>query len=366
MTDAELEAYEPNLDRLSDIIARRDASVHEQFEHQLTSKSVEAEQLIRVRTHMITGADRDRVSGLLPTGFFRNLPPDQRIAAFLVSLDLADRTERRSLRSRFAEYQRDMPLFVERRDLFANARNLELINFKALGEIRGDGVVSLSPGFGRLDPMLPASLVQTMATAYEGKPLFVRLDPQQSWKQQPPQVLMETTLVPANPRWWKTLALHTREATGGKYMLIPPTSPADDLEGYWEYYATGIRRIETIAQRKKPDHLTFMLEELQEVRPGLLVGRCIHLDTSAGLGASPAVAPVLHADLAINVYEGNKAQDRIDSDLRTDKVDATFRTHLLRAENVPFEIAALWSQLFFVSRQLRRDLFANQFNVLDV
>ena len=361
MTDAEFEAYESNLDRLSDVVAQQDVSVHEQLEHHLTVKSCEAEQLIRVRTHMISGADRDRVSGLLDTGFFRDLPPDQRIAAFLVSLDLADRAERRGLRSRSAEYQPDMPLFVGRTDLFANARNLELINFKALGQIRDDGIVALSTGFGRLDPMLPASLVQTMATAYEGKPLFVRLDPQQAWTQRPQQVLMETTMVPANPRWWSTLALHIKETTGGKYELIPPTSPSEDLDGYWEYHAKGIRRIETIAQRKKAVHLTFMLEELQEVRPGLLVGRCIHLDTSEGVGTSPAVAPVLHADLAINVYEDNRAKDRLDSDLRTDKVKATFRTHLLRAEDVPFEIAALWSRLFFVSRELRLDLFADQF-----
>jgi hypothetical protein len=365
MTDAELETYELNLDRLSDTIAQQNASAHEQLEHHLAAKSVEAEQLIRVRTHMISGADRERVSGLLPTGLFRHLPLDQRIAAFLVSLDLADRAERRSLRSRFAKYQCDMPLFAGRADLLANARNLELIDFKAMGAIRGDGIVSLSSGFGRLDPMLPASLVQTMATAYAGKPLFVRLDPQQAWKQRPQQVLMETTLVPANPYWWRTLALHARETTGGKYELIPPTSPAENLGGYWEYHAKGIRRLETIAQRKKADHLTFMLEELQEVRPGLLIGRCIHLDTSAAAGTSPAVARVLHADLAINVYEGTRVIDRIGSDLRTGKVDATFRTHLLRVENVPFEVAALWSHLFFVSRELRRDLFADQFKLVE-
>lgn len=365
MTDAEFEAYESNLDRLSDIVAQRDASVHEQLEYQLAAKSVEAEQLLRVRTHMISGADQDRVSGLLPTGFFRDLPSDQRIAAFLVSLDLADRTERRSLRSRFAKYQCDMPLFVGRADLLANARKQELIDFNALGEIRGDGLVALSAGFGRLDPMLPASLVQTMATAYKGKPLFVRLDPQQTWMQRPQQVLIETTLVPATPRWWRKLALRTRESTGGKYKLEPPSSPADDLEGYWEYYAKGIRRIETIAQREKTDYLTFMLEELQEVRPGLLVGRCIHLDTDAGVGASPEVAPVLHADLSINVYEGSEAKDRLDSELRIEKVGATFRTHLLRVESVSFDIAALWSHLFFVSRQLRRDLFSDQFQLVD-
>jgi hypothetical protein len=158
------------------------------------------------------------------------------------------------------------------------------------------------------------------------------------------------------------LALHRGSATGGSYRIDPCVDPADDPEAYWEYHVVGLRRLETFAQRKKPDHLTFMLEELQMLRDGLLIGRCIHLDTAAPLGTSPAKAEVLHVDLAINVYEGDVVQQRLNDDLSNGRiVDASFRSHLLRAEQVPFNVAALLSLVFFRSGHLRRDLFNNQF-----
>jgi len=99
------------------------------------------------------------------------------------------------------------------------------------------------------------------------------------------------------------------------------------------------------------------------LREGLLIGRCIHLDTAAPLGTDPMTAKVLHVDLAINVYEDVRVEERLACDLSNGRIiDASCRSHLLRAENVPFNVAAVLSLLFFQSRHLRRDLFNNQLN----
>jgi hypothetical protein len=45
-----------------------------------------------------------------------------------------------------------------------------------------------------------------------------------------------------------------------------------------------------------------------------------------------------------------------------EKEKASFRTHLLRTEDVPFEVLTLLSYMFFGSHLLRRDLFINQFS----
>jgi hypothetical protein len=362
MTDAEFDTYNANLSELSDEIRRSHSSAHELLEQHLAAGDARAAQLVSFREKLIAGTDRERVAGLLPTGLFRSCPTNLRVAAILVSLELAAAADLSDLQNRFERYRPDLPLFQQDATLLSHVRDGELIEYQALQAVRTDGIVSTPQGFGRLDPLLPASLVQTMAAEYRGKPLFVRLDPQAAWQHRPAQILMETTLAPANPRWWRTLALRRGATTGGSYRLDPPTSPSDNLEAYWEYHAKGLTRLETIAQRKKEDHLTFMLEELQQVRDGLLVGRCIHLDTSASAGTTPDEAEVLHVDLAINVYNGSKVRERLGAQLnKTDKVDASFRTHVLRAEGVPFEVAALLSLLFFESRALLLELFSNQF-----
>ncbi len=70
---------------------------------------------------------------------------------------------------------------------------------------------------------------------------------------------------------------------------------------------------------------------------GLMIARCIHLDTR-----DPAFTPLgqvemQHLDLAINVYEGEDRERRFAQSLQNGKVqDASFRTHLFRIERTPF------------------------------
>jgi hypothetical protein len=105
-----------------------------------------------------------------------------------------------------------------------------------------------------------------------------------------------------------------------------------------------------------------LTEELQLCHDNLLIGRCIHLDTSALYDTPPSQAQVMHVDLAINVYTGTKIADRMKAHMNdADKVDASFRTHLLRAEGVPFDALMLLSQMFFQSEALKNDLFSDQF-----
>jgi hypothetical protein len=211
--------------------------------------------------------------------------------------------------------------------------------------------------------MLPSAIVNVLAAVYPRAPLFVRLDPQKAWLQPAMQLLMEAILVPANPTWWRSLGLYRGQETGAQYVIDPPASAGDDIDAFVEYHVHGLRKLETIAQRKEPHHLTMMLEELEVRRDGLLIGRCIHLDTSAPVGTPPSEAKVLHVDLAINVYRGALAAERLSSAMNdAEKVKTPIRTHLLRAEQVPFDVLTLLSFMFFKSHILRKDLFMNQFD----
>jgi hypothetical protein len=102
-------------------------------------------------------------------------------------------------------------------------------------------------------------------------------------------------------------------------------------------------------------YLTMIIEELP--RPddpsGLMIARCIHLDTR-----DPAFTPLgqvemQHLDLAINVYEGEDREKRFAQSLQNGKVqDASFRTHLFRIERTPFVSLFSFCGMFLESKVL--------------
>lgn len=364
MGDFDLDAYYAFVNQMADECVSKDLSPQDLLEKRTDEHDERTLKAIRLRESLSDGADLQRVEGLLVTGLFRQLRQRDRIGTLLICFDLGGCVEQRRLEARFARYKAEDPLFQYQPSLLERVRDGELVPRDAFNEIGEDGVVEIRGGYSRLDPMLAPAIVHTLADAYPTATLYVRLDPEQASAHRPKRLLLESILVPANPRWWRNLGLFRGQETGAQYSVIAPANAADDLPSFVEYHVQGLRKLETIAQRKEVDHLTMMLEELELLRNGLLIGRCIHLDTRAPQGTSPAEAKVLHVDLAINVYAGQKVGERLKAQMNdAEKVKATFRTHLLRTESIPFDVLTLLSFMFFRSHLLRQDLFVNQFSV---
>lgn len=363
MIDFNHDLYEAVLNQLRDECIASDVSPQDLLERHILEEDRATIAAMQLCGELSIGVEQQRVEGLLVTGLFHQLGTRERIGALLLCIEVGKRIEHHSLKERFATYTDEHPLFTRFPSLFDRVRDGELLDSLALNAIGPEGLVELRAGFARLDPLLSPHIVHALAQAFPGAPLYLRLDPEQAWADRPKQLLLETIMVPADPRWWRTLGLFRGEQTGGQYCVIPPDQAADDVDAYLEYHVKGFRKLETIAQRKEPHHLTMMLEELQLLRDGLLIGRCIHLDTNAPSGTPPAQAKVMHVDLAINVYIDSKVGERMASQMNdAEKEKASFRTHLLRAEGVPFEVLTLLSYMFFGSHLMRRDLFMNQFS----
>ncbi|MBY3246032.1 hypothetical protein HFO16_32440 [Rhizobium laguerreae] len=161
-------------------------------------------------------------------------------------------------------------------------------------------------------------------------------------------------MVPARPSWLSNFGLRKGMKDFGSYQLL--NRPISDGQAeYWDYDVKMVRRLEVCVERREENYLTMMIEELP--RPddssGLMIGRCIHLDTR-----DPAFTPLgevkmQHLDLAINVYEDEDRKKRFDGSLQNGRVhDATFRTHLLRIEGIPFSSLFLFSAMFLESEVL--------------
>lgn len=98
-----------------------------------------------------------------------------------------------------------------------------------------------------------------------------------------------------------------------------------------------------------------MIEELprSDDPNGLMVARCIHLDTRDPAGTPLKDVKLQHLDLAINVYFNDDRTKRFEGSLQNGKVqDATFRTHLFRIEDTPFASLFDYCEMFLRSRVL--------------
>jgi len=329
----DLDTYYLFVESLADECRRLDVSPQNLIARRARELHAPTLSAVRIRESVSDSSDRQKVEGLLLTGLFNGMPESDRIGSLLATLDVSHQIEQRDLEIRCAKYKESDKLFQVHPSLLSTARDQELIPRAILTDVMDDGLVQIKSGYARLDAMLPSAIVNLLATVYPLAPLFVRLDPQKAWLQPTEQLLMETILVPANPTWWRSLGLYRGKETGAQYVVDPPASAGDDINAFVEYHVHGLRKLETIAQRKEPHHLTMMLEELEEKRNGLLIGRCIHLDTSAPVGTPPSEAKVLHVDLAINVYRDELAAARLSSTMNDAEKQKLRFEHICCARN---------------------------------
>jgi hypothetical protein len=358
--------YQAELDALCDACAGTDLNPQDLIGQRVAQSHPETLAAIRYCGATATDAEQRQGEAYLMVSLFSRLSRQEQIGAWLLCLAVQKQVDLRDLQSRFAPYQSEQALFQRFPKLLARARDAELIHREECDAIFVDGTVALQSGYARLDPLLPSAIIVELEHAYPTLQLHVRLDPGYAQAQRPAKTLTEAVMSPASYGWWRNLGLYRGQQTGGLYCIDPALPLPDEAEAYIEFHRKGFRKLETIAQRRKPDHLTMMLEELQFYDAGLLIGRCIHLDTSAPYDTAPDRAMVEHVDLAINVYTGEQLDLRMSSRMHdADKVDASFRTHLLRAERVPFGVLTLLSKVFFQSETLKGDLFKDQFQPTD-
>lgn len=357
------EAYLACVDRFAAEAAQTDEFVAVLSD--LKGVSAEADACAAFRREMATQSELDGVSGHLEIGYFHDADAKCREGWWLFFFDIGYAARRLILERTCARYSLSQPLFAGAPDLFGAIRrrepggsaDLELIDDRAVACVEGSEIYRVGNGFAKLTSQLAPNIANWARDAFPTAPRFLRLDPWEFHREQPLMRLEEAALVPANPRWLSTLALFPNTQTFAAYVL-EDSDPAADREQFWEYRVQHIRRLEVTARRREPDYLSMMIEELptSDDPSGLMVGRCIHLDTRAVIGTPMTEARLQHLDLAINVYQGADRALRMADTLQDGKVrDATFRTHLLRVEEVPFPALFQFAEMFLRSRILLRE-----------
>jgi hypothetical protein len=333
--------------------------------HRLKGSGGLADACAEFRAQMLTDSEIENVSPWFQIGYFPDRDERLRAAWWVLYQEVIYTFERRSLRRECARYQSDQPLFKGAPKLFSAIRrraendspDYELIDDGAVESINESEVYQVEDGFAKLTTYLPASIPAWAREAFARAPRYLRLNPYRYYDTKPLQKLEEVAIVPANPHWMATVALFPNHKQFACYQL-ENCDPKDDMAQARDYQLRHVRRLEISAQRRQGGHLSMMIEELcrDDDPNGVMVGRCIHLDTHAVVGTPMRDVQLDHLDLAINAYENADRDRRMKDSLQNGKVvDATFRTHLYRIEKIPFTELFGFAERFLRSRVLLRE-----------
>lgn len=328
------------------------------------------DQLILFRKEFLGATELNRVSGYLVIGSFPSYQGIDREACFVICFELTEQVIKLEYRQRCEEYKLTQPIFLAEPSLAEHIRRKdsgsydnELIDLSVLKQLGDSEVVQYKDHYFLIDYCLNPSGLAWVKDNFNGLPLFVRLKPYKAFDTRPPGRLFESVLMPANPNWWKNLGIHNRDKEGAAYQLGEDEYPGNQ-QALWEFKVNNISRLEVIAKRDNNGNLSMMLEELTGIdHNNMVFGRCIHLDTDHKIGTNFDDAILNHLDLAINVYEDETGKKRLTENLAHGQVtsDASYRTHLLRIENVPFRSLFGFVFIFFKSQTLIQEWFQDQF-----
>lgn len=319
-------------------------------------------ECMKARLELISALEAEKLDAYLEIGLFPFAEEhSERRALFAFSFDIQYALDIITLKMQCAPYEPSQPLFQAAPLLLKHIRkrpndsvDRDLLDLSAIRSVSDLSIYKVDGGFSRLTSLLNPGIVNWARATYPNSPTFIRLDPFFFKHQQPRELLTEATLIPANPKWLADFSLRKGMKDFALYAL-QDVSPRDDPKAFWEYRMKGVRQLEVRVERRDKDYLTMMIEELsrKDEENGLMVGRCVHLDTRDPVGTPLAAVKVSHLDLAVNVYQGQRREERYAQTLKDGKAaDASFRTHIFRIEQANFCSVFDFCRMFLRSQLL--------------
>ena len=364
----DIDEYYQALEALSNQYSLANKATHDFLEELIIGTRSTIDDLISFRRSFLGSKETEEVTAYLSIGFFTTYTGIERTTCFVICFELDEIAIKKSWRMRCEGYTHQHPLFTAVPGLLEYIHNDELIDFSVLKQINGSEILQVNKHYTLIDAALNPMIATWTKETFSRERIYIRVNPFQVYNYQPPQRLFESVLMPANPNWWKNLTIHNRAKEGASYVL-DDCMPDEDPLKYWELHIKRIKRLEVIAKRTNSGNLSMMIEEITDIdKNGLLFGRCIHLDTDAPFGTAFEDSLLNHLDLAVNIYEGETAKKRLLDNLAQGQVttDASYRTHLLKIEKIPFKALFAFVTSFLRSKTLVNEWFQDQFKEDDI
>ena len=320
---------------------------------------------IEQRKERLTEQDRNLASAYMSLRYFEDFDSDERIACFCIALEADYERELRKQIEDCTPYEGDEPIFKD--NDIKERRDKDLI--RGMIGVRGYGTNIFKYGnkWGYYDSRIPLQIYDWLEDCFKDNQKRIRIDPRGLYPQRPPQMAIECQIIPSKWQWWKNLTVYKGTHTGSSYILLG--SDPHQHGDYYDYNVLNVRSLQEVVNRRNSGNLSMMLEELSEFKhptdnnQGYVIGRMIHLDTDAQVDVPFEDAVLNHIDLAYNLYIENDAKIRMGQELCDGSTvqSATYRTHILRIEGIPFSSLFKIAQSFFKSRTRTDDWISSEF-----
>lgn len=323
---------------------------------------------VNVKRSIITEHEKNRANIIhIPSITELNIDDETKLLLTSIYLDILNEIGKKELILCFDKYNKGQPIF-EGNDLFEYVRRCgELIDYDAFIWLKESNFCKYDNKFFEATSILRGELIEFINRMCQNYKKYIRIHPYYCYSKLPPMIFYEEALRPVNPNWIKTLNLFKGQSTGGHYILQPSETGEFEIDRlrFWDYEVQKVRSLEIHAQRSNSGNLSMMIEEIKDNQKysSYYIAKCIHLETNNEVGTNIDDTTLNNIDLAINVYDNSAYEQRIIQSLSNGRVvDATYRTHLLRLENVPFRILINLSYLFFDSQVLTAEWISEQFS----
>lgn len=317
------------------------------------------------KAERLTDEEVHRASAYLSLGFFPELDEREKCAAYCIVLDAEYERELNKHIRACTPYTGNEAIFDDRE--LRDYRKKDLIEGKVGDRLPNSNIFKRGSRWGYFDRRIPLQFYDWIENCFADKSTRIRIEPQKFYDHCPPQQILECMVVPPRMKWWKNLTIHVGKNSGGRYVLLG--NDMTNLEDYQDYHIHHVRELQVIASRKKANYISMMIEELSEYNhptdpsKKYVLGRMIHLDSTAEFDTPFANAVLQHIDLAYNLYIDDDATARMSQSLSDGRKvqNATHRTHILRIEDIPFESLFKIVNSFFRSKYLTAEWLGFEF-----
>ncbi|WP_225049919.1 hypothetical protein [Priestia megaterium] len=357
------------------------------FNEELKTNIQFRELIIPTRQALLTKEDRNEIFFLLSNNILEG-DENTRLVLSSITQEVYSSSKEYHARLSFEDYHSDQPVFKkfpellnELRERPNGSKDLELIklnaiNYRPIPHIPTHRTFKYKGHFLFVNSYLDSRIPSYLINKYGINDLYIRMEPYIISDKAPPMSLQEEFLRPPNPKWIERLKIYPGKNEGCE-IFLPDLNPEDiskdekKYKQYWEYNIKQIRRLETNATMKnegQQKHFSMSLEELSEesLSEGMLIGRMIHLDAIDSYDIPFSEIRLNHLDLAINIYKDEQLTERMRSSLASGGVvaDASYRTHLIRADNIMFSDLLDIVRLFFKSETMVEEWIDKQFKLI--
>ncbi len=352
--------------------------------------NIQFKDFIVFRQKFLTNSERN---SLLFSNLSRMIDDGEEETMVIIAIakDIHSISNKMFSRKKFEQYHLQQNVFKEYPELFEELRlksnnnkdfelvKLNAINYDPIPNNPEHGYFKYKNHYLFIDSYLDSRIPRFLIDNYGKDEIYIRIDPYSMSKTVPLLPKKAEFSRPPNPKWARILRIFPGKPEGSK-LYLPTADEIEELykdhpeirkKKYWESEMKKIRKLEIIASMKnesKTKHFSMSLEELSEesIADGKLIGRMIHLDALDAYEMPFEKIKLNHLDLAINVYTDGAIKERMNTSLDSGGVitDASYRTHLIRIDNIMFSDLLKIARLFFKSETMVEEWIDTQFEFL--